>query len=289
MRMLLFFISLVLFFIFVKQNDDSEDYTKKFYKLNIVDLEKNYDLEREIKSPLSLREYAIQTGDSFWNIAKKFDISLDTLISVNQVEKVHFIKPNKKIKIPNVDGLLFNKPKDESLEEMSAQHDADFRKVSFFNLAPLWEDQVFLNNAKLTFSQRLELLGAEFLKPVSYISISSGYGFRIHPISKKRAFHKGVDLRGPLGSNVYAAKGGRVIFSGNSGGFGKAVYILHAKNYQTIYAHLGRVLVKTGQLVRAQQVIGTLGLTGHTTGPHLHFEVRKNGKPINPLDVLDLY
>ena len=288
MKMFFLFVPLFLIFVVVKKVYENENFTKKFYELNIANLEKNYDLEIKMRSPLILREYIVQTGDSFWNIAKKFNIGMDTIISVNQVEKVHFIKPGEKVKIPNVNGLLFEK-QGASLREMAMKYDTDFREVSFFNLKPIWENHYFLNNAKLSFAERLELLGAEFLKPLNVISISSGYGFRIHPISKKRAFHKGVDLRGVLGSKVYSARGGRVVFSGTTGGFGKVVYIKHAKGYQTIYAHLGKVLVRTGQKVGAQQVIGTLGLTGYTTGPHLHFEIRQNGKPINPLNVLDLY
>ena len=73
---------------------------------------------------------------------------------------------------------------------MVTEYDSDLRKVSFFNLRPIWENHYFLNNAKLSFTERLELLGAEFLKPLNVISVSSGYGFRIHPISKKELFIK---------------------------------------------------------------------------------------------------
>ncbi len=122
-----------------------------------------------------------------------------------------------------------------------------------------------------------------FLKsPLRSYRITSGFGVRFHPILKKWRPHHGVDYAAPYGTPVHAVAGGKVIFAGWRGGYGKAVVIKHKNGYQTLYGHLGRILVKAGQHVDQGQTIGLVGSTGLSTGPHLHFEVRHYGRRINP-------
>lgn len=116
--------------------------------------------------------------------------------------------------------------------------------------------------------------------------IISGFGYRIHPIFGYRRFHSGVDLAAPYGTPVKAADGGQVIQTAYVGGYGYAIIIYHGGGYATWYAHLSGFNVSTGQFVQRGQVIGFVGSTGWTTGPHLHFEVRINGEPQNPLNYL---
>lgn len=118
--------------------------------------------------------------------------------------------------------------------------------------------------------------------------LTSGYGWRVHPISGKRKFHKGLDIANSHGSPIRAAADGTVIqaSTGWNGGYGTSIKIRHANGYVTHYAHLSSLSVKVGQKVSAGQVIGRMGSTGSSTGSHLHFEVYKNGKTIDPPDVL---
>jgi len=112
--------------------------------------------------------------------------------------------------------------------------------------------------------------------------ISSPYGWRIHPITHRRQFHTGVDIAAPYGTPVKAGGDGRVIYTGLRGGYGKTVIIDHGDRVSTLYAHLSSISVSDGTPVKAGQVIGRVGSTGFSTGPHLHFEVRVNGKHVNP-------
>jgi len=112
--------------------------------------------------------------------------------------------------------------------------------------------------------------------------ISSEFGYRIHPISKSRRLHTGTDLAAPSGTPIKATGAGVVIHAGWRGGYGNTVMIDHGGNKVTLYAHMSSVSVKSGQQVSKGTVIGKVGSTGNSTGPHCHYEVRINGKPVNP-------
>ena len=113
-------------------------------------------------------------------------------------------------------------------------------------------------------------------------SVSSGFGYRIHPIYGTRRLHTGLDISGGFGTPIAAAKGGTVIDARYRGGYGNAVVISHGGGITTLYAHQSTMNVSSGQQVSKGDIIGWVGSTGASTGPHLHFEVRVNGSPVNP-------
>lgn len=111
---------------------------------------------------------------------------------------------------------------------------------------------------------------------------SSGFGWREDPIRKRQKFHHGADYRGQPGTPILAAGAGTVIFAGRRGGYGKVVFIDHGNGVVTRYAHMRRIEAKLGAPVTAGARIGEIGSTGRTTGPHLHFEVRLDGRSVDP-------
>ena len=127
---------------------------------------------------------------------------------------------------------------------------------------------------------------SHFPLPEKYKGIISwGYDKEaIHPISKKEVVHKGIDMPAPSGTPVYAAGGGVVLKAETVEGWGKLVVLEHADGFTTFYAHLDEIAVETGVKVAVTQVIGKVGNSGQSTGPHLHYEVRKNGEHVNPAD-----
>ncbi|MFA5927764.1 MAG: peptidoglycan DD-metalloendopeptidase family protein [Candidatus Margulisiibacteriota bacterium] len=123
------------------------------------------------------------------------------------------------------------------------------------------------------------------LEPKDYY-ISSSYGYRRHPIFRIIRFHSGLDMASRRGVPIKSADSGEVIFEGWWGGYGRAVIVDHGNNFSTVYAHMSSIQVKKGQVVNRGDVIGLVGSTGYSTGPHLHFEIRKDGKTANPLTYL---
>ena len=127
----------------------------------------------------------------------------------------------------------------------------------------------------------------KFLFPLaSYTRISSPYGYRIHPITGTRKLHSGIDYAAPHGTAIYAAEDGSVLTSGWINGYGYTVTINHGGGYVTLYAHCSKLLVSAGQTVKKGQTIAKVGSTGNSTGNHLHFEVKVNGKAVNPAGYL---
>ncbi len=116
--------------------------------------------------------------------------------------------------------------------------------------------------------------------------ITSPFGYRRDPFWRGRHMHTGIDIANSYGEIIRAADGGEVIFSGWWDGYGKAVVIDHGRNISTVYGHMSRIYVENGNKVSKGQIIGLVGSTGYSTGPHLHFEVRVNGKPTNPMKYL---
>ena len=115
--------------------------------------------------------------------------------------------------------------------------------------------------------------------------ITSGFGERYHPILGYERFHAGVDLGAAAGTPIVAAADGRVVSAGWAGGYGRAVSIAHSGGIETRYGHMSRIAAFAGEQVHRGEVIGYVGSSGLSTGPHLHFEVMKNGRPVNPLSV----
>ena len=128
--------------------------------------------------------------------------------------------------------------------------------------------------------------------PMGYPRISaftSFFGYRGNPFDGGESeFHPGVDFRGKAGDPVKCTANGTVEFAGRAGGYGNCVRIRHINHLETVYGHLSRISVRVGQRVNVGDVIGKVGSTGRSTGPHLHYEVRRNGKPVNPVQYLSL-
>lgn len=121
-------------------------------------------------------------------------------------------------------------------------------------------------------------------KPVKTAAFTSGYGVRSDPFRGGSAMHAGIDLAGPYGTPIYATADGTVRRSGwNSGGYGNLIEVDHGRGIETRYGHLSRILVREGEHVKRGQVIGRMGSTGRSTGNHLHYEVRIDGRPVNPI------
>lgn len=132
------------------------------------------------------------------------------------------------------------------------------------------------------------LQGIPQIIPAAGSHISSGFGFRADPFQGSPAFHAGLDFKGPVGAPIFAAARGKVAFVGQRHGYGNCVEIDHGNGLRTRYAHMSAFRTRVGQPVMAGQLIGAVGSTGRSTGPHLHFEVRLHDQPVNPRPFLEV-
>jgi murein DD-endopeptidase MepM/ murein hydrolase activator NlpD len=116
--------------------------------------------------------------------------------------------------------------------------------------------------------------------------VTSGYGFRISPFTGRRQFHAGIDIAADFGSRIVAPASGRVVYAGRRGAFGRVVEIDHGFGVRTIFAHTEDIYVRVGQKVERGMRIASVGSTGRSTGPHLHYQVKANGRTVNPADYI---
>jgi murein DD-endopeptidase MepM/ murein hydrolase activator NlpD len=144
---------------------------------------------------------------------------------------------------------------------------------------------LFIPGAKMRAEDLKLALGELFIYPVRG-RLSSPYGWRNDPISGARRFHAALDMAANTGTPVKASMDGRVATVGLNSVYGKYIILSHGGGFQTLYAHLNSVAVTQGTYVNQGSKIGEVGSTGYSTGPHLHFAVYRNGKPVNPLEYL---
>jgi len=175
----------------------------------------------------------VQKGDTLWQISQKYQVSVQSIVSANQISESRRLIVGQRLIIPNT------------------------RSSSMSSRSFIW--------------------------PLNGL-ITSQFGIRT--LGNRRDYHTGIDIDAHKGALIKAAESGKVSFSGYINGYGNVVIIDHAGGYSTVYAHSSSNLVKEGQEVTKGEVICKLGSTGDATGSHLHFEIRENGKPVNPLNYL---
>ena len=226
-------------------------------------------------------EYRVQPGDSLGMIAADHGVPVEMITASSGISIASMLRPGQVLLIPYGKGLVYTVKFGDRLAAV-----ADFYRVSV--------DAVLVANAAT-------LRGAEYLPPGLRIflpnaripapppvwtrpawgGLTSYFGSRVHPVYGRRVLHSGIDIAVRYG-NVLAARDGHVTFSGWLGSYGYSVIIDHSGGYKTLYAHLSRLYVRRGQFVKGRTRIARSGNTGLTTGPHLHFEILRNGRPINP-------
>ena len=206
----------------------------------------------------------------------------------NQLEadKAHLVvlKQNAEAKQKRIDE---NKARQQSLLAKANQDKAEAERAYRELLSKSKEIENMLRNRKPTPNQPAVVKGSgDLVWPLSSRRITSQYGWRVHPIFGTKRYHSGIDVAANYGDPIWAAAGGTVIHSGWLGGYGKTIIIDHGGGLTTLYAHNSKLTLGVGASVYKGQVVAYAGSTGYSTGPHLHFEVRKFGEPVNPHNYL---
>ncbi|MGB9977408.1 peptidoglycan DD-metalloendopeptidase family protein [Thermovenabulum sp.] len=261
------------------------------------------------------KEYKVAQGDTLWAIAKKNGVSLEKLVEANpHLKSADRLSPGDKIYLEERKPLLnftvvkkvtYQKtiPYNTVVEKDSSmwKWDQKVKTEGREGLKELASQVVYKNGVKV--DERV--LGEKIIRePVTKVVVRGtksevafrGSGRFLWPITgsitspygkRGRDYHEGIDIGASLGSLVAASNSGVVVFAGRNGAYGNLIIIDHGGGIQTYYAHLSKILVSEGQRVEKGSVIGRVGSTGRSTGPHLHFEVRINGTPKNPITYLN--
>ena len=228
--------------------------------------------------------YTVKNGDTISRIAARHKIPARLIYESSKLKPGSVLRVGQKLQIPDRPGLMYKMKTGDTLAAVMNKYSVKLAAVERDNpdLADLdmleTGDRVFLPNAKLPEPPKPKL--PTWVAP-GYGRITSNFGWRRHPFSRRRHMHTGTDIAMRY-APVRAARGGRVHFAGYMGSYGKAVVIVHPGGWKTLYAHLSRIHVRRGQTVKKAQRIARSGNTGMSTGPHLHFEMIKNGRLVNP-------
>ncbi len=247
---------------------------------------------QKFDSIVSYQSYRVQPGDMISVIASRFGITQDTIISINNIRQSRLLQIGQYLKIPNMPGILYSaRTNDETISSIAQKYNVDAHKCALVNNllenSTLSDGQtIFIPDAELDWVTRQEINGDLFLNPVKRYYLSSYYGWRASPFTGKRSFHSGIDMASSTGTPVYAALVGTVSTVGYNETYGNYIIVSHHSGYKTLYGHLSATLVVRGQNVTTATRIGRVGSTGLSTGPHLHFTVFKNGRTVNPLNLL---
>jgi LysM repeat protein len=274
----------------IKVKTDTTNFVEKAQEqLKIV--ENNKEVEEKEKTTQKKERpgiwHRVKKGENLTVIAKLYDISLNDLKTINELNSDIIIE-GQKLKISKNEGIEYTVAKGDSLWVIARKFATGIKDIMETNN---------ISNYEIKYGERLKVYPGEkwFLakkrensKPFTWPldnKITSPYGYRLHPIYGKKLFHSGVDIRGGVGEPIKSAGDGVISYSGNKSGYGKLVIIKHSLGYETRYGHCSKLLVNVGDKVKKGDVIAKVGSTGVSTGPHLHFEVRKLGKTINPLTI----
>lgn len=240
---------------------------------------------------LTYQIYRVKKDDTIGEISRKYGLDNDTLFSVNEIKNTRGLSIGTYLKIPSMKGLLYTvKTKGTTSDSLAKKFKVDAEKCARINHKGGISEEfavgttIFIPDAKLDNDTRSEIEGILWKKPLrNKYRVTSPYGWRTSPFNaSKRSYHTGIDLALPSGNPIYSASPGTVIAVGYSGVYGNYVKVQHAGGYQTLYAHMSTTIAKKGQYVDTNTIIGKVGSTGQSTGPHLHFTLFRNGQTINP-------
>lgn len=245
-------------------------------------------------------EYVVQPGDTLSVIAEKYGISADTIKWENNLTSTNQIKPGQKLRILPVSGVKHTVTRGETVYSIAKKYEANAQAIVDFPF------NTFADNESFALEVGQELIVPDGKKPnaaprplqnvarrtpdAGAVSATGQFAWPMGGVITQGFawYHRGVDIATAHGTPIVAADSGRVVVAGwpDNGGYGNRVVIDHGNGYETLYAHLSKVHVTVGQTVRRGDVLGLEGSTGRSTGPHLHFEIRRSGTFLNPLSHL---
>ena len=239
---------------------------------------------------VQFRRYRVASGDTLGTIAERFEVTLDTLISFNELRRERDLRDGLELVIPSYSGVRYTVRRGDNLSRIADRHGVSLDAILDVNdvaSSLITPGQILLiPGVGLSENVRNRVLGRLFIAPARG-RISSPYGYRNDPFTGLRKFHNGIDIANGAGTPVVAAMSGTAAAVGYNGNYGRYVILRHPDGFQTLYAHLARTHVSLADRVRQGQQLGEMGNTGYSTGNHLHFSIFLNGTHVDPQEYLD--
>ena len=234
--------------------------------------------------PLSIFRYEPTAPEDLFSVAAAFNLPYETLATLNNWAAPGLFNSGRPILVPNQPGIFIaGSPTGKWERDLSAARDTGGSQLLKIR-TPGGDVRgfYFFPGDRFSPEERIDFLGSLFASPLVDGRVTSPYGYRPHPFTGAQSFHTGVDMRAPSGTPVLAARDGVVFEKGTLEIFGHYIIINHESGFQTVYAHLKEVLADVGNAVDAGDIIALSGNSGISTGPHLHFEIRRDGIPADP-------
>lgn len=242
----------------------------------------------------------VQQGDTISGIATKYNVSIATLLWANNLSVYSYIRPGDQLKVPPVSGIIHTVKKGDTIAKIAKLYSANAEKIIKFNRLKEDGSDVVIGESLIIpeglkpqpvySASRVYSQLSNIAAPPPSVSAPAGSGY-LWPTTVRRITqyfgwrHTGIDIGGPVSTAIYASRSGTITRSqcGWNGGYGCYTVIDHGGGVQTLYGHNSRLYAKVGEQVLQGQTIALMGSTGRSTGPHVHFEVRINGRRVNPL------
>ncbi len=239
--------------------------------------------------PLSLFSYTTKESDTLFSISARFNLPYETIALLNGLRNPEALNAGECILIPNQPGLFIADNPHNDIEKLilSWRTQASVQGTKIYIIDDSAKKlYYFMPGERFHPLERLFFLNVLFRFPLPQGVITSRYGVRTSPFTHMRNFHHGIDIAAPKGTEVQAARGGTVSATGDNAVLGRYIVLRHEGNFTTIYGHLEESFVRTEQKISAGAIIGLVGSTGLSTGPHLHFEIRNAGESWDPSELL---
>jgi hypothetical protein len=238
---------------------------------------------------LTIYEYKPKSDDDLLLISARCNVPYDALVTLNRWSNMMPLSPERPVLLPSMPGIFVPSEPSSDLERLVfSSRDGELGALVTINLPKGGSEQFrFIPGDSFTPNERSFFLNpALFRFPLSNFRLTSPFGVRISPINGKTSMHGGLDLAAPSGTSVYAARDGVVTYIGENRLYGKHIIITHNGNWSSLYGHLSAINTSLNSNVKSGTIIGKVGSTGLSTGPHLHFELKQNGKVLDPSKVL---
>jgi murein DD-endopeptidase MepM/ murein hydrolase activator NlpD len=243
------------------------------------------DAARDLAGALTVYRYIPGEGEDLFSIAARCNIPYAGLATINRLSHPVIPSPGTELLLPSAPGLFVPREPDSDLERLLAA--ARFSRGGGVDIQLGGERGGagafrFFPGDDFSPTERIFFLHRDFRFPLRDFTLTSAFGPRLNPVTGRFRFHEGLDLAAPMGADVFAAGEGVVTETGSDPVYGNYVVIQHRDNWASLYGHLSQIGVALRQEVRSSTLIGKVGSTGQSTGPHLHFELRRNGRAQDP-------